>query len=146
MNKFAVAFRKARLNSDKTFREIADYIGKSIGYLSDIENGRKNPPETYVVRKIEEFFGINDGHLSKLANEVRSTLPTNLNSLVRAKPQLGELLLRGDEMMPDELDELIRELIEKARKKSLNNNSEDNSLLYLNDFTIRYFAGGYANL
>lgn len=146
MNKFAVAFRKARLNSDKTFREIASCIGKSIGYLSDIENGRKNPPEIYIVKKIEEFFGISDSHLSKLADEVRSTLPTNINNLVRANPKLGELLLRGDEMMPDELDELLRELIEKARKKSLNNNSKDSSLLYLDDFTIRYFAGGYANL
>lgn len=146
MNKFAIAFRKARLNSDKTFREIANYIGKSIGYLSDIENDRKNPPERQVVEKIEEFLGIKDGYLSKLAEEVRSTLPTNLNNLVRAKPQLGELLLRGDEMMPDELDELLKELLEKARKKSISNESSDDSLLYLNSYTIRDFGRGYANL
>jgi|GEM_PF-933109 len=137
MNKFGVAFRKARLNADKTFREIADYIGKSIGYLSDVENGRKNPPELHIVKKIEQFLGVESGALQSLAEEVRSTLPTNINSLVRAKPQLGELLLRGDEMPEDELDRLIQKLLADARERS--KGATDNRL-FLNNSTLIYFG------
>jgi len=143
MNKFAIAFRKARLNADKTFREIGDYIGKSIGYLSDVENGRKNPPESHVVEKIERFLGVENGSLRRIAEEVRSTLPTNINNLVRAKPQLGELLLRGDELMPDELDQLIEELLAKARQRD---GDTDEARLFLDLRTVKVFGWRYREI
>ena len=51
MEKFAILFKKERLASGKKFREIANFIGKSIGYLSDIENGRRNPPDLSVIEE-----------------------------------------------------------------------------------------------
>lgn len=147
MNRFAVAFRKARLTSDKTFREIAEHIGKSIGYLSDIENGRKNPPDKEIVKKIEEFLGVKDGSLSAIAEELRSTLPSNLNNLVRARPQLGQLLLRGDELPDDELEKLLQELSDRMRKSSsTNESSNDTPKLFLNNDNLKYFGRGYKEI
>jgi transcriptional regulator with XRE-family HTH domain len=116
MNKFAKAFRTARLNSGRTFREIADAIGKSIGYLSDIDSGRKNPPERSVVLQIERFFGIADGHLARLADEVRMSVPNNLKGLVSETPQLGQFLLmsqtllREDSTFSTKLESYIEEM------------------------------------
>lgn len=116
--------------SGKTFRQIAEEIGKSIGYVSDIEAGRKNPPEESTVQTLERFLGIRDGRLTALAREVRAVIPSNLNSLVQAKPILGDLLLRGDEMTPDELDALVRKLAEQSAKRREEANRK--GLLFLN--------------
>lgn len=116
MNKFAQAFKTARLNSDRTFREIANHLGKSIGYVSDIESGRKNPPDRHLVEKIENFLGIRDGHLRKLADDVRLNVPKHLKSLVTDKPQLGEFLrlgetlLREDKLFEQKLEEYISDM------------------------------------
>ncbi|HCA59036.1 MAG TPA: hypothetical protein DEP46_13770 [Blastocatellia bacterium] len=119
MNRFAKAFRTARLNSGRTFREIANYVGKSIGYLSDIDSGRKNPPEREVVLKIEEFLGVRDGHLARIADEVRMTVPNNLKGLVTDSPQLGQFLFMGQALLredPEHFSAQLEEYLESMRK------------------------------
>jgi len=144
-NKFAVAFRKARLHSDLTFREIANSIGKSIGYLSEIEAGKKNPPERAIVENIERCLGIYDGHLVKLADEVRYNLPKSLNNLVTTKPelveflQLGEILLREDSSNAGQFNKILEILREKVTTGQID---EADKKLYLNYLTYEFSGFG----
>jgi transcriptional regulator with XRE-family HTH domain len=139
MNKFAIAFRAARLESGKKFREIADFTRLSIGYLSDIDNGRRNPPEIPVVKEIEKLFGITDGHLVKLAREERASLRTNLGSLIKSKPLLEELLLRGDELSDNDLKDIISQM----RQKAAATGNDDDERLFFNDFNAKF--SGFMN-
>ncbi len=124
MNEFGKAFRRARLMSDLTFREIANEVGKSIGYLSEIESGKKNPPEKLLVGRIEQVLGVNDGHLQAIAEEMRFNLPSNINHLVRSEPKLGQLLrsceifFRDDQVLEDnpELARRFEELLNHAER------------------------------
>jgi transcriptional regulator with XRE-family HTH domain len=102
MNEFGMAFRRARLNSDMTFRDIANKVGKSIGYLSEIENGKKNPPDQQLTQELEAALGITDGHLQAIAQDARFHLPSNINNLVRTQPRLGILLKSCEVFLRDD--------------------------------------------
>jgi transcriptional regulator with XRE-family HTH domain len=122
MNKFATAFRKARLNSDKTFRQISEKIGLSIGYLSDIENSKRNPPELSIVEKIEEFFDVTDNHLTNLARKERVANPISIGNLMKSQPKLQEVMYRIDALPDDEQNEKLDEILEELRKKFVGEN------------------------
>jgi transcriptional regulator with XRE-family HTH domain len=114
MKTFGEAFKKARVAKRVTLREISEHIGKSIGYLSDIEQGRKGPPDLEMVRKIEVRLGIEDHSLANLASKLRSRVPPDLTRRIQMRPQLSELLLRADDLS----DEDIKDLISEAKLKS----------------------------
>ena len=65
LEEFAALLKNERRTARRTLRELAEAAGKSIGYLSDVEQGRKPPPPVAVVIKIEKELGIRDGRLIK---------------------------------------------------------------------------------
>lgn len=85
MKSFGEAFRKFRKERRLTLREIGAQVGLSIGFLSDVEHGRKHPPKNAVVAKIEELLNVSTGVLRALAEEARQRKPTecNLAALLR---------------------------------------------------------------
>ncbi|MBX3291531.1 MAG: helix-turn-helix domain-containing protein [Acidobacteria bacterium] len=153
MKKFGMAFRRARLYSDLTFREIAAHTGKSIGYLSEIESGKKNAPDLELVKKLEDVLGVTDGHLQLLAEEERFQLPSNINSLVRKDPKLSRLLtsceifFREDpnsengDALAKEFEKVI-EFIEKVREEMSTNGIESAKKLYGNRFNVMFSGMG----
>jgi transcriptional regulator with XRE-family HTH domain len=114
MKTFGEALKKARVSQRMTLRELSEYLGKSIGYLSDIEQGRKGPPDLETVRKMEECLGINDHSLANFASKLRSRISPDLALRIQMRPQLSELLLRADDLS----DKDIKDLISEARLKS----------------------------
>jgi len=70
--KFGASLKKYRKLKKVTLRELSEKIGKSIGYLSDIEHGRKRPPDLEMVNKIEIFLSVEDGELLLIANRERN--------------------------------------------------------------------------
>jgi len=121
MDSFGEAFRKARVSKRATLREIAEHIGKSIGYLSDVEHGRKRPPKLDLVTEIEDFLEVEDGKLLKLAAKGRKKIPKEVTHRFRTAPRLSEALLRADldfDLTDEEFDEVIDHVrrIRKRRK------------------------------
>lgn len=113
MKSFGEAFREARKKQRITLRKIANIVGKSIGYLSDIEHDRKGPPPLPVVEKIENILGMRDHFLLNLAADIRRQRPADFTKRIQMRPMLSELLLRADEFSDDELEEILEELKEK---------------------------------
>lgn len=109
MQNFGVSFRAARAKSRKTLREVSEYVGKSIGYLSDVEQGRKGPPTIDVVEKIEQILGIKDSSLVSLATHIRKTFPEIVQQ-IQTRPKLSAVLLRAEQMSDEELEELLKEM------------------------------------
>ena len=107
MNEFAKTFREERLRKKKTLREIAEYVGRSIGYLSDIEHGRKGAPDLETVRKIEEFLLITDHRLVTLASQMRRSIPNSIIQSVQRRPVLADILTRADDFTDEELLEFL---------------------------------------
>ena len=93
LEEFAALFKNERRIARRTLRELAEAAGKSIGYLSDVEQGRKLPPSPAVVTKIEKELGIQDGRLVKLAEEVRRLRPTELMKMIsNSSPAMTQMV------------------------------------------------------
>lgn len=107
MNEFAKAFREERMKKKKTLREIGEYVGKSIGYLSDIEHGRKGAPDLETVRRIEEFLLIPDNRLVNLASQMRRIVPSQVMQSLNKRPALADILMRADDFTDEELQDIL---------------------------------------
>ena len=111
--KFGEALKKARLAKRKTISEVSAHVKKSISYISDVEHERKLPPDSETVRKIEDFLGVGNGNLERIASEARKKAPSSLSQRLQARPLLSELLLRADNMSDEEIKDWISKLTKK---------------------------------
>lgn len=68
---FSELFREAKFEAQITFRQIKAKTGLSIGYLSDVMQGRKRPPDLEIIKQIEEILGVNDSRLTNAAQKER---------------------------------------------------------------------------
>jgi transcriptional regulator with XRE-family HTH domain len=117
MENFGRRLKEERKDKRVTLRKISEYVGKSIGYLSDIEHDRKGPPDLETVRKIEECLGTDDGKLINLASKLRKRIPKDVTQRIRMAPKLSEALLRAaDDLTDVEFDHLIS-YMEQIKKK-----------------------------
>lgn len=118
MANFGDVLKDARIAKRYTLREVSNNIGKSIGYLSDIEHNRKRPPELEIVSKIEQFLSISNGSLVNLANKIRKNFneewakTSNLSKKLKADPKLSTILLRAESLTDAKKDEVIKKLEE----------------------------------
>ena len=124
LEEFATLLKNERRTARRTLRELAEAAGKSIGYLSDVEQGRKLPPPVVVVAKIEKELGIRDGRLIKLAEEVRSLRPTELMKMIRNNsPKMTQILMRADGLPEEDLDKVLETVAQMQERRQ--NRCED---------------------
>ncbi|MDD2389158.1 MAG: helix-turn-helix transcriptional regulator [Desulfobacterales bacterium] len=118
MKSFGKALKKARTAKRVTLRILSEHVGKSVGYLSDIENNRKRPPVLDIVEKMEECLGVYDGTLVALASQIRKKIPKEWTDRIMLTPKLSEALLRADEDLTDkEFDDLMNYFKEIKKKR-----------------------------
>lgn len=116
MESFGEALKTARKSKRATLREVSDYIGKSIGYISDIEHNRKRPPDLDTVSKIEDFLGISDGSLLNLAKIIRKKVKPSLPQRLKMNPKLSTVLLRAENLPDDKKDAAMDKLLEALKQ------------------------------
>jgi transcriptional regulator with XRE-family HTH domain len=109
MNEFGNTLKEARIKARKKLRETAEYIDLSIGYLSDIEQGRKSPPDLETVRKLQDFLRVDGDKLISLASEARTKRPAEIVQHIQKRPRLTDLFMRAKNMSDEELEKLIAE-------------------------------------
>ena len=115
MESFGKTLKKYRSEKRITLRDLHRTVGLSIGYLSDIEHDRRNPPEITNVIKIEDALGIASGILVTIARNMKKA-SADFNERIRVKPKLAELLLRAEDLTNEELEDIIN----KMENKKLN--------------------------
>jgi transcriptional regulator with XRE-family HTH domain len=113
MNEFGKALKEARIKAKKTLREVGIFVGLSVGYMSDIEQGRKVAPDLETVRKLQEYLRVTNDTLVILASEARTKRPAEIAQNIQSRPRLSELFLRARNLSDEELEELI----EKTKNK-----------------------------
>jgi transcriptional regulator with XRE-family HTH domain len=109
MESFGKLLKKYRSEKRITLRDLHRKVGLSVGYLSDIEHNRRNPPEITTVIKIEDTLGIADGILVTIARNMKKA-SVDFNEKIRVKPKLAELLLRAEDLTNEELEDIINKM------------------------------------
>lgn len=65
--KFGETLRRRRQKSGVTLLQLANELGWSVAYVSDIERGRRDPPGDHFVRKAARMIGCNEEELLEAA-------------------------------------------------------------------------------
>lgn len=104
--RFGEFIAKKRKTVEKTLRYMADELGITAPYLSDIEKSRRNPPEMLLLKKFAEVLKLSSEEKNKMfdlagqdRNEVSPDLPEYImeTPIVRAALRLAKKTATEDD-------------------------------------------------
>ena len=117
---FSRFLKEKRRLREITVREMAELAGVSPGYYSDIESGRRNPPDRGILDRIITALNASDGDRElfyDLAGRARSEAPPALpDSINEYEPVRAALRLAKDRGDMDDWRRFIRALEQKGEK------------------------------
>ncbi len=109
---FGARVKNARLAKRLTLAQAANSLEMSIGYLSDIENGRRLPlKDTQKIDLMEKILGFEEGELQRLARVERANLdlPPDIKNIFNDQCDAAVTVMReAEEMGLDKALELLR--------------------------------------
>lgn len=107
---FGQLLKEARKRSRYTLREVAKEVELSIGYISDIEHGRRKPPDSATIKRIAKFFDLRDDFLSEAAEKEKG-VPTEARRIIMKNPEKMMALLRASENLSEqEINEWVERI------------------------------------
>jgi len=114
--KFNEMIKNRRLEAGLTVRKLAEQIGCSPSYLSEVENGLKPAPKSEeIINNISRVLLLPSEQLKKaVAIDSMSKNPERLKSIFSQEPELAASFYRVSESMSDdELIDMFKELVHK---------------------------------
>jgi transcriptional regulator with XRE-family HTH domain len=119
---FGRELRRLRCGAGLTLVDVADEMGWSIVYLSDIERSRRNPPSPRDIEKLLRIIGSIDmlPVMLRLAVEERKSIeiPIDRSSDVEVNDMLVALARQvGEGALDREVAKKIQELLKKQKKE-----------------------------
>ncbi len=108
-----------RLKKQISLRKMAEYVGVSAPYWSDVEKNRKNPPKIESLRKIAGILVLNNEETTcmlDLAGKERNAVAPDLPEYIMQNDYVATVLRTARDLGADEADwmEFVKEL--KNRK------------------------------
>lgn len=106
--KFGETLRRWRQKSGVTLLQLANELGWSVAYVSDIERGRRDPPGDHFVRKAARLIGCSEEELLEAAwvdrghFELSAAVESALHHRVGSK-----LALRWEALTEDQLRRIL---------------------------------------
>lgn len=73
--------KNLRLSKGFSSRKLSEAVGKSTAYISQIENGRNNKPDAYIVLQILTVLGLSDDKINNILDQYNLTPKTPKMSL-----------------------------------------------------------------
>lgn len=112
--------RRARGRLDLSLKEVANALGVTITYVSEIELGRRNPPAPEMVSKWAHFLGEDEGLFDALARLDRRKIELEVDpeKFDGAQSQFAVALARSWQDLTDDDFRVIHEALEKRRERS----------------------------
>lgn len=116
---FGEFIQKKRLENEITLRKMAELIGITAPYLTDIEKDRRNPPEIQKLDKIAEILSLTEEEkavMFDLAGKQRNSVAPDLPDYIMKRDYVAAALRTARDLDADEDDWLkfVEEL--KQRK------------------------------
>lgn len=113
MTKFGKALRKIREKKELYLKNVADVMGWSVVYLSDIERGNRNPPAKNDIIKLSKFLGIDIDYLLNLADKDKGFVEVNLKGMKKKQSDTALSIARKMETFGDEDWEELNDFLKK---------------------------------
>jgi transcriptional regulator with XRE-family HTH domain len=122
--RFGEYLSQIRRRRRKKLRELSEYLNLSVGYLSEIEHGIKNPPANEVIQKIANYFelGLQEvEELLALAQKEKSKPQKDpeVKDFFKSRGEAAMIVCReANKMGDDEFEKFVKDLIGKRKKEN----------------------------
>jgi transcriptional regulator with XRE-family HTH domain len=120
-NRFGEELRRLRREAGLSLADLADAIGSSIAYVSDMERGKKNPPGAIKLRRLLGRLGREElyDHMLHLAYRSRRSVEFAMEDTSEDVADMLIALKRQDDEggLDEKTAKLIRKLLEKRRQQ-----------------------------
>ncbi len=113
------SLRKIRIDRQELLRDMAETLGVSAAYLSAVENGKRNAPQSWA-EKIIQSYGLDTyeaAHLREAFEESRDEVRISLQSISTQQRNAAISFAKALEGLSDEDLERIMKVVQKASKK-----------------------------
>lgn len=111
--RFGERLRELREESRKRLKDLAEVMGWSTVYVSDIELGRRNPPAPEHIRKMGNFFGVSPKELLDLADREMQRVELDLNEENPSRTEMALMLARSWDGLSEEEVSQIKEILDR---------------------------------
>lgn len=110
MNAFSKILKEERAKNRILLRILGEKTGLSVGYISDLEQGRRQPPtDQAVLANLEKALDIRDERLVKAAQAQRQILPPEIVSNFFQRPNVQAAFFRLSEMTDKEIEQFLED-------------------------------------
>lgn len=115
---FGEYLQQKRLDRGITLRRMADLLDVSAPYLSDVEKGRRNPPEMEKLKQVCSILSLDEEERTRLfdlAGEMRGSLAPDIPEYIKGKAYVTSALRTARDLDADEKDWL--RFVEELRNR-----------------------------
>src|SRR5216684_8961857 len=109
-SEFGDLLRKIRKRSGKTMFQLAQHLGVSVVFISDVERGNRAPLTTERILQAAQLLGTDALPLLKAAAEERGAFALDANVSNKAR-EVGAVLMQGWATLKDEQLEQIAQIL-----------------------------------
>ncbi len=114
---FGEALRKARNRANKTLGDVADRLGVSAAFLSDVERGNRQPLAPDKIQVVAGFLEADYTVLAAAAAMDRSEIRVSTQGMSRQRVAAGALMMRGlHDLDDDQLAEIAKQVEQQLNK------------------------------
>jgi len=113
--KFGSYIRKIRENSSLSLKEVSDKLSWSVVYLSDIERGRRNPPNKEKMKELSEILGVPYNELLDYANKEKDHIELETVNKSENVTDLAYALARSWDKIDDNIANDIKKELSKIK-------------------------------
>lgn len=121
--RFGECLSRIRRQQRKKLRELSEYLSLSVGYLSEIEHGIKNPPANEVIKKIANYYNLGFQEVEELlalAQKARSKPQKHpeVKDFFKSRGEAAMVVCReANKMDDDEFEEFVKDLVKKRKRE-----------------------------
>ncbi|AWY98846.1 helix-turn-helix domain-containing protein [Blautia argi] len=113
LTNFGKELRKLRIDHDELLKDMASNLGVTVAYLSAVENGKREVPDTWIDVLGEKYQLSSDelAILQSLAYEGKSSLKIDLSKIESEERELALAFARSFKSLSDEEMKEIRKIL-----------------------------------
>lgn len=110
--------RKLRLTKEQRLKDMAEVLGVTSAFLSAVENGKKNMPDSWL-KKIREEYSLSDEQFEQMkqsAMESQNIISLNMKNVSTLNRELAVLFARQFDEMDEETSKQILNVLRKRKR------------------------------
>lgn len=116
MGIFGRYLRELRESTGKRIKDLAQEMGWTTVYISDIELGRRNPPSPAKIRQIASVLGVDPRELLNLADKEKKQVVLDLDDESPNRMDFALMLARSWNGLSDDVAEELKEILSRRGK------------------------------